>query len=342
MRETDKITYYGITTSIAAILIISLDIILGGWGLFLGFILAVVLFITASNDTAQVPINRKMLYKDRWTGKLVGELNTGFYWTCFFHYELTKDAPIDSTVNEYMETVTTRSKNRITVTVSGSLWTPILDAVKYKEFGIDDAEQNVRRDWNNTLKAIVQKYDDEELDKMQNKQLKEEDFDNDTLKTTLKNCGMESEYNNLRIDFGTVQLPKEVEQAYSKLSIAEKVADADDFNNYEISKRVNTILLAKILSFLPAEEQHTVDSLKQEAIQSLGLNSNSKLKHEDLVKIYDKAVAIARSKSINLPSEVFDKMKDDVELKLNIRENRTKDINLRGGGGNVLLNETMK
>lgn len=327
MIQTDKVTFYLTVLGIGCGTSTLLNILFGIWGLGAGIIVAIILLIIASFDNTTVPVNSKMVYINTWEQVLVGEVNTGFYWTYFFKYQLTDDKAIDATINEFSATVSTRTSNGITVGLSGILWAPVIDALKYKKFGLDDVEKRISKDWDNTLKGIVNTHKDTELDAMQNAALKKDSFKDDTIFKTLERCGLEFDPAKVVFELGDVDLPENIKEANSAEVVAERKALGIDLEEKEKTKNVDLILIKDLLS--DASDPTTLRKLRITAIADLGFGAKDKYTRIEECDIAEEVLAQVIILLPNDKRKTVAKRRVAAELILNIRQGRTEDMNIR-------------
>lgn len=353
MIKINKLFYYVITSLIGIVIFTSIGLIFSlPWGIN---ILCMVSFVVLSSlDVEKVEITKQATYKNSLTGEFYDDfLEPGYYWTVFLTRSIVTNN-IDTTPNKYVAVVSTETLNNITVTITGTLWARIVNASKIQKQGINDYKTRIEEDWQDTLRVFVSKKTDIELRAIQNKILgigsDTNDFDeNDTLFTgTLPELGFLPEGGSgyydinkyLKINIGTIVIPKEVIDANEQLEISKRKAEAEDFENKERTKRVDLIEIETRLSI----SGHTkpFHEFEENAKRKLELGNKGALSHEDQQKIVSEMlVAVRRATNAKIDPKIKSRIRQDSENKLNVREGRRTDY---GGlsGTNTLVNPQQK
>jgi hypothetical protein len=290
-----------------------------------------------------------MVYKNRWTGELTGDVGEGVYWTNFFKYILLEEK-IDATKNRYkLEKIPVDTKDNIRGVIDAELWAWVLDGYKYYRIGTNDAMVDVLSDFETTIKSFISSKTEKELRSLQDHFISLDSLaKNDTLKETLLECGLltvnskdgDKKYPSVRL--GPFIPPKEVAEANAAKVIAQRKAEADAEENMENSKRVNLVLLKKILNYVPNNKMLTVNKVTQIAVKNLGLENKlnkGTLTPSEKFNISEEAIAVAKKETVNLTYKKLEELEKEAELAVNIREKRTRDINIRGKAGGMFLNE---
>lgn len=297
-------------------------------GIIGAILLGLAAILIAQQDTVVIPINHRATYKNRWNQELEnGYLKEGVYWTTFFTYIL--EETIDASKNEFKITVEGETSNTVTISLTASLWTKVVDPVKYQRIGMDDARNNILADWEDTLKAFIRTKTDKDLASISNKGIDPKSLiQGDTLFTkTIPETGMEFVSSNI----GQIDLPQDIKDANKAATIAKREADAEDFKNREVSKKVNLIFTEALLNFInPAT---TTKKLRLQALKNLNLSATEKYSHEVEYEISEEMLAIAKSKT-RLSAAKLSKMQSMAEESLNVREGRTQDHRYKGLSGN--------
>ncbi len=347
MKKINKLYIYGIAIG-AGMLI---------WAIFKTNLISTILIMFLVNslimlDTATVPVNKRRVYKNRWTGELVGDIDEGIWWTNFFKY-IVLNEDIDATKNKYeLKDIPVDTRDGVRGTISAELWAWVIDAYRLKRIGLNDAKEDILSDFGTTIKYFVSTKTEAELRRIQDRFL---DFNHitqintdDTLRETLIECGLfidgmnsnDKKYPSVRL--GPFIPPKVVTDANAARLVAQKKAEADAEENREKSKRMNLILLKKILNYVPGNKMLTVNKVTRLAAQNLGLEdklNRGELTPEEKFEISEETVAIAKREAVGLTPKKLEEMEEKAELAVNIREGRTRDINIRGKAGGMFLNE---
>ncbi len=173
---------------------------------------------------------------------------------------------------------------------------------------------------------------------------------NDTLLKTLKGSGLfledgmnKNDSNYPVFNFGTFNTPQGVIEANTRKLIAVKEAEANDFDNFENSKKANYILAELLIDFLPKNRKKTIRELRVDAVRNIG-TYNPKNDQWETIHRYEQDIAgeiikLLLNSGIEISPKEISELREKSETGLNIREKRTDDNRYTGlGNANTMVN----
>ncbi|WP_396601635.1 hypothetical protein [Algibacter sp. R77976] len=326
MVKTSKIRYYTISTILSIIISLVSMLICGADSIFTFFLFLIPWIFIFHQDTVSVDVNKVAILKDRWTGELLkGNYPEGFYWTKFFSAIIYDER--NATPNKYSITTTIDTRNNIRGKIQITLWAQIIDLYKYNRIGAEDVKDKILHEIEESGKTYFNTKTDYDIRHIQNSKstnLFESLFSphmNNT-QNVLKECGLEYDFNKLKINIGTFIAPNKIIDADLSAEISTRYSKALDIENLEKSKRVNNIFIEDLIIHI--NPTPTKLHLKKAALKLLELNESEALNPRNEYIIIEEMLAIAKAAS-KLPNEKLEEMKNLAETKYNIREGRTKD-----------------